>query len=116
MSHQSAAVLHGLPMWPDLLDRVHVIRPRAGGGRRGRLVHVHPAPLGDGDVVEMNGMPMTSLARTVADCARTLSNTGGVGVGDAALRAGLAPGQLAQQLEVATGRPGVPAARRTVAF
>lgn len=116
VSHQSAAVLHGLPMWADLLDRVHVIRPRVGGGRRGTVVHVHPAPLGDGDIIELNGMPVTSLARTVADCARTLSFTCGVGVGDAALRAGLTPDELAVQLEVATGRPGVPAARRTAAF
>lgn len=116
VSHQSAAVLHGLPMWPDLLDRVHVIRPRAGGGRRGAVVHVHPAPLADGDVVELNGVPVTSLARTVADCARTLSFIRGVGLGDAALRAGLTPDELARQLEVAAGRPGVPAARRTAAF
>jgi predicted transcriptional regulator of viral defense system len=25
VSHQSAAVLHGLPAWPDLLSQVHVI-------------------------------------------------------------------------------------------
>ena len=116
VSHQSAAVLHGLPMWPDLLDHVHVIRSRAGGGRRGTLVHVHPAPLNDADVVELDGMAVTSLARTVADCARTLSFTRGVGVGDAALRAGLTPGELVRQLDVATGRPGVPGARRTAAF
>lgn len=116
VSHQSAAVLHGLPMWPDLLDRVHVIRPRAGGGRRGALVHVHPAPLADGDVVELDGMPVTSLARTVADCARTLSFSRGVGLGDAALRAGVEVAELDRQLLAATGRPGVPGARRTVAF
>jgi hypothetical protein len=116
LSHTSAALLHGLPHWDNLLGRVHVIRPRATGGRRGRLVHVHPAALVAGDVVDLDGYRTTSLARTVADCARTLPYVQGVSLGDAALRFGLGREDLAEVL----GRPGTPhgnqRARRVAAF
>jgi hypothetical protein len=41
VSHVSAAVVHGLPVWNLPLGLVHVTRSRATGGRRGRIVHVH---------------------------------------------------------------------------
>jgi hypothetical protein len=34
ISHGSAAVLHGLPTWPNAIDRVHVTRNRNSGGNR----------------------------------------------------------------------------------
>jgi hypothetical protein len=36
VSHASAALLHGLPDWPLMLDQVHVTRRRRCEGRRGR--------------------------------------------------------------------------------
>ncbi|MFF2111971.1 hypothetical protein [Rhodococcus koreensis] len=47
LSHQSAAVVYGLPLWRTALDRVHVTRNRRGGGRVKRRVTVHCAPIGD---------------------------------------------------------------------
>ena len=41
ISHVSAAVLHGWPVWSVPLRRVHVTRDRASGGRRGVQVHLH---------------------------------------------------------------------------
>jgi predicted transcriptional regulator of viral defense system len=32
LSHGSAAVLHGLPVWPAAVEWVHVTRSRRGGG------------------------------------------------------------------------------------
>lgn len=116
VSHQSAAVLHGYPSWPDQLGQVHVTRGRPNGGRRGRLVHVHPAPLDPADVFELFQIRVTSPARTVLDLARTTSFSRAVGVGDAALRAGTPPTDLAQQLWAAAGRSGVARARRVLAF
>lgn len=34
ISHVSAAVLHGLPVWNDDLERVHLTRSGPGGGNR----------------------------------------------------------------------------------
>jgi predicted transcriptional regulator of viral defense system len=69
-SHASAAALHGLPTWGVRLDRVHVTRARRNGGRAGRRVHVHSAPLDPEDVDLVGGVPVTSVARTVVDLAR----------------------------------------------
>ena len=65
ISHVSAAVQHGLPIWNVPLDRVHTSRPRrSGGGLRTRRLHVHTAPLGPEDVTEVSGIVVTSLVRT----------------------------------------------------
>jgi len=116
VSHTSAALLHGLPWWSDTLTRVHVTRSRTGGGRRDPLVHVHPALLEPGDRVELDGLTVTSLARTTADCLRVLPYRRGVALGDAALRLGLRRDELAEQLHRAARRVGVSRARRAAAF
>jgi len=45
ISHGSAAVLHGLPFWPEAVQRVHLTRNRSSGAKRRRLVEVHAAGL-----------------------------------------------------------------------
>lgn len=123
VSHMSAAVLHGLPLWHDQLDRVQVVRDRPGGGRARRYVIVRGMPLSAEDVVLVDGFPTTSLARTVVDLACQLPLRRSVGIGDAALRllAETDPlrnlqTELATTLDRAARRPGVPRARRAVAF
>ena len=116
VSHQSGALLHELPWWSDSCSRVHVTRSKPSGGRRDPLVHVHPALLEPCDQVVIDGMPVTSLARTVADCLRTLPYPRAVAVADAALRKGLGREELASQLRRASRRAGVGRARRAAAF
>lgn len=116
VSHTSSALLHGLPWWADTLSRVHVTRSRTGGGRRDPLVHVHPALLEPGDRTEIGGTPVTSLARTTADCLRTLPYRRAVPLGDAALRLGLRRADLAEQLRRASRRSGVGRARQAADF
>jgi hypothetical protein len=117
ISHTSAAVLHGLPLWGVGLHRVHVTRARASGGRRGRIVHVHTAPLEADEIALVDGVAVTSVARTVVDVARTVPFEQGVVVLDAALALDMVEGeQLAEALLRARGWPGCPAARRAVAF
>lgn len=115
VSHVSAAVLHGLPVWDVRLEQVQVTRRNGRGKRRGH-VHVHVAPLTDDEIVRVHGLPVTSLARTVVDLSRTLAIAHAVAAGDAALRAGLADDELSTVLGLAQGRPGVHAARRAVAM
>ena len=70
VSHVSAAVIHGLPVWGVPLARVHVTRARRRGARAGPAVHVHSAPL-DSEELTIAGGSVTSPARTVVDLART---------------------------------------------
>ena len=116
VSHTSAALLRGLPWWGSTVERVHVTRSRNSSGRKDARVHVHPGPLGDEDRGEVDGLPITSLARTTADCLRTLPFRYAVAVADAALRLGLGRSELDDQLARATGRTGVGQARRAAAF
>ncbi|QCQ91864.1 hypothetical protein [Rhodococcus sp. SGAir0479] len=116
VSHQSAAVLHGLALWRIPLDRVHVTRERTGGGRRTRHLHSHSAPLPAGDVVELDGIRVTAVARTVADLCRTAPFEQAVVVGDSASANGLSRAAIGDALAYAAGRPGHPAARRALAF
>ncbi len=121
-SHVSAAVVHGLPTWGLALDRAHVTFARRTGGRRDSRLHVHTAPLHPDDVVVVDGLAATSPARTVVDVARCARFEPAVAVVDAALR--IEPGssplvtraELDAALRRAKGWPGVPAARRVVAF
>jgi hypothetical protein len=116
VSHVSAAVLHGLPVWNNDLEYVHVTRARTGGGRRRGPVHLHPAPLPDTEVVVTEGLRVTTLARTVVDVARLLPFERAVTTGDAALRAGLSQDELSAVMAGSRRRPGVAAARRAVLF
>ncbi|TQM15250.1 hypothetical protein [Pseudonocardia kunmingensis] len=123
-SHASAAVLHRLPTWGMRLQRVHVTRNWRTGGRTGRGLHLHTAPLHPDDIDLVDGLPVTSVARTVVDLARTLPFEAALVVADAALHALINdPEQLAalrtalaEVLARAAGWRGCPAARRVVAF
>jgi hypothetical protein len=114
VSHMSAAVLHELPLWNAELGRVHLIRDRANGGHVDDLVHLHVMPLAPGDVTEIDGIAVTTLARTVCDLARSLSSFKAVPIGDAALARGLSPVELTEVLARCRGWRGVVRARRTV--
>lgn len=123
LSHMSAALLHGLPVWRDQLSCVQVIRNREGGGRSRRYVVVRGLPLADEDVVVVDGVATTSLARTVVDLACQLPVRRAVAIGDAALRQTLIAeperdlrGEIEATLMRAVRRPGVPAARRAIGF
>jgi hypothetical protein len=116
VSHASAAVLHGLPVWSKAIDRVHVTRNGSGGGKRRSLVHVHASPLGGGDVTSIGSIPVTSLARTVLDLCRTLPFEQAVAAGDHALRLGLLATALEEAMTLLEGWPGTRQARRAIAF
>jgi len=117
VSHASAALLHGLPTWRTPLTRVQVTRPRRSGGRRDPLLHMRTAPLLPAEIVTVEGVPVTSVARTVVDLARTHCFESGVVTTDAALALGLATAEgLESMLARCKGWPGSPKARRTIAF
>ncbi|MCW2721515.1 MAG: hypothetical protein JWR81_5337 [Pseudonocardia sp.] len=116
-SHASAAVLHGLPLWRTALDRVHVTKDRRSGGRRTSLLHVHVAALDGDEIVEVDGVAVTSVARTVADLARSESFEQALVPADAALHRHLVvPDDLTDAVGRGAHRSGTPRARRVIAF
>lgn len=73
VSHQSAMVLHGLPIWGLDLGCVHVTRVdgRSGGVVAG--VQHHLGVLTDADLTVVHGRLATSVARAVLESACTTS-------------------------------------------
>lgn len=117
ISHVSAAVLYGLPIWNLPLGRVHTTRPRRTGALRTGRLQVHTAPLDADEITEVDGTPVTSVVRTLLDIARTVGFEQAVVIVDAALHRHLV---TPDDLRAALGRiarwRGAPAARRVVEF
>jgi hypothetical protein len=117
LSHLSAAVVHGLPLWSVQLDRVHVTRSRVSGARRSGVVHLHAAALDPDEVTVVGELPVTSVARTVVDLGRLLSFERALVPTDGALHRGLtSPDELLEILGRRPRRPRNAAARRVVTF
>ncbi|SDC56220.1 type IV toxin-antitoxin system AbiEi family antitoxin domain-containing protein [Microbacterium enclense] len=86
ISHLSAAVLHGLPLYRFSDGPVHTTVPRASHPPSGRAVRRHTGALGAADVVIVDGLLCTSLERTVFDIACTQPREAALSCADAALR------------------------------
>lgn len=126
-THESAAVVWGLPLYRMGAVPVQV---RVEGNRHSRSVAGvvrRDMRVADADIVEVDGIRVTSLRRTVFDIARTASLETAVGCADAALRraAGVGHGVDAELTEqwradalelAAAGLRGVRQARRVIAF
>ena len=95
-SHAAAVVLLGYPWigpWPDRVDATAI-------GERGRsttLMRLHAGPLED--VASMDGLLITSIARTVIDVARHWPLETSVALADAVLAGRLADGSLVAPLD-----------------
>ncbi|WP_402463742.1 hypothetical protein [Isoptericola aurantiacus] len=87
-SHDTAAVLLGLPVW-RLPDPVHLTQHYRASSRAARDLRRHVLPVADHHRDLALGLPVTTLERTVADCVTTLPALDGLVIADAALRSGL---------------------------
>lgn len=85
-ARESAAVLWGLPLYRWVPRAVHTVIEGRGHSRTLAGIARHDIALGPDDVVELHGMRVTSLARTVFDTARSLLAEAAVAIADAALR------------------------------
>jgi hypothetical protein len=88
ISHQSAALVHGI----DLLDGdLSYVTISSHSGRRGvrHGVHRYVVPLPDSHLTWRFSLPVTTPARTVVDLARTGTFAAGVVAADSALHQGL---------------------------
>lgn len=113
-SHTTAALLWDLPTWGSP-SRIHVTSPTRSSVRRGAPVARHVTVVPGGQRTQVGGLPVTTLPRTVADCAMTSSPTEGLVIVDAALRAGLDLAEVSALLEERVGCRGVRLARELLA-
>lgn len=127
VSHESAAVLHGLALARDP-DLVSVTREGPVSSRVEAGVRHSRGTLAEGDVVEVRGLAVTSLARTAFDVARQAAidvpaplgptrpvdgpDFRGLVTADAALGAGAARSELREVLERCRDWPGSRGAAR----
>ena len=116
VSHVSAAALWNLPLVGADLTRVHLTLPTATRtGRIGPERHDHTARLDLDEIAVVDGIRVTSAARTLVDLARSGAPSTAVVCADAALqRALITSDELATSVARAKGRPGVNRARRTL--
>ena len=92
-SHVSAALLWGLPLWTVPVE-VHVYQACRPGNGRDTSVRRHLGALDAATVAAVAGLPVTTLARTAVDCARSMSPLAGLVVMDGVLRAGIPRDEL----------------------
>jgi hypothetical protein len=86
MSHASAAVLWGLPLYAMRLARVHMTTATPKRISSAPDVFRHVAPLPASDVTVRGGIRCTSVSRTVFDLIRSLPVAAAVAAADAAER------------------------------
>lgn len=116
-SHGTAAVLWGCSMRtiPTAVDVTSTVRRRAGDhGRHGVRDHLFMESPRLADVSDHLELPVTSLARTLVDCAASLPAPDGLVVADSGMRAGADPAEVRRMLEARAGCRGVRKARRVL--
>ena len=129
VSHDSAGVLAGFPLYRHTPSAVHLLTPegRRGSSRTGLQHHADLLPAGD--ITVINGIRCTTLDRTVFDVVRTLSMEAAVAVADVALRREAMRGseyderaaegwreRMLQRCEAARGGRGVRQAEAAIRF
>jgi hypothetical protein len=114
VSHGSAATILGIPQRRTLVGpprlTVHVPASTTAGGIRGRYL----APVPAEHRILVDGVPLTSGARTVADLCRTRDERSAVVVADAGLRLGLSREEILAVLAYCRRWPYVADARMTI--
>lgn len=104
-SHETAAMLHGLRLWRPP-GTTHVVQTYRRSGRAAGDLRRHLMVLLPEDREVRDGLPVTTLARTVADCARSMHPLEALVLADDALARGLDPEESRSVLAVARRRNG----------
>ena len=94
LSHDSAALLHGMPILLGDPELVHITRFGALGGRTRHGVKHHQAPYRPDQLVEIDGVWVLDRARTAVDIAREHGERHGLVACDSARRLGVPQADL----------------------
>jgi len=111
----SAAILHGFARLGQPAKRVRLYRAK-GGPWRDHQIAVLTCGLPPAHLTEVDGVPVTTGARTVVDLARWVSFRGGVVVADSALRTGVGRHEMQRVARDCARWPGVRKARQVIEF
>ena len=108
LSHTSALGEWDVPIWDMNLDDVHLTRVDKLAGRREAGVIQHLGVLRDDDVVDLNGIRVTSATRTALDCATIMDTEHSLTVvNDLLYRKLTSVEELAEGQEFMTKWPGL---------
>lgn len=115
LSHQSAGVMHRVELWNTPLDVVHMTRNRSHGGRKSDRRHVHSCALHPDDVTEIDGLRVTSIARTILDLTRSIPFEQAIVAGDNALHTlNVTSADLEKAIAAVPSHPGNRRSRRVL--
>ncbi|MFI6426423.1 hypothetical protein [Promicromonospora sp. NPDC050880] len=112
-SHTTAALLLGCRVW-TVPDATHVYQGYRASGRSAKDVVRHRGEVPPADVVLVDDLPVTSLDRTVVDCALALHPLEALVIADSALSLGADRQALLQMIDARAGQRGVQRARSVV--
>ena len=114
MSHDSAALVHGIEILAARPELVHITRHGVLGSRTKHGVKHHKAPHLPSQLMEIGGIWVLDQARTVVDIGREHGRRHGVPAADSYLRHGFSRSDLWAALEPMRNWPGVTEARASV--
>ena len=114
-SHESAAVIWGLPLWREP-EHVQVRQPGHASSQRDRSVARHRGFVDAARLTSVGGLAVTDLVQTAVDCACALRPLEGLVVADGALRAGADREEALALLDDLTGHRGIRRARGIIAL
>jgi predicted transcriptional regulator of viral defense system len=109
-SHATAALLLGCLVW-TVPDTTHIYQRYRASGRSAKDITRHRGKLPPDDVTTVDGLPVTSLARTVVDCALALHPLEALVIADSALASGVKREDLLKMLDGRSGQRGIRRAR-----
>jgi len=116
VSHHSALVMHGVPVWRADLAEVQLTRTSGRSELKAGVRH-HRGVLDLRDTTEMDGRAVTSIARALVETAGRSSFEAAVVSADAALRRpDVDPEELRRLIAVTENWPGGPTIRSALAF
>ncbi len=114
LSHDSAALMLGMPVLLGEPELVHVTRWLVLGGRTTTGVKHHRAPMAPCQIEEVDDIPVLDAARTAVDIAREHGERHGLVACDSALRRGVPRAGLWAAVAPMVCWPGVTVVRRCI--
>ena len=106
ISHASAALMHGL--WLSALpNQVHITQWAKPNGRGAADIRRHSGALRYDDVTAVDGIGVTTIHRTIIDCARTMHPRDALVVADSGIRALTRPDREREHRQESNGRIAV---------
>lgn len=112
-SHTTAALLLGCLVW-TVPDTTHLYQGYRASGRSAKDVSRHRGDVPPDESTQVHGLPVTSLARTVVDCALALRPLEALVVTDSAFAMGVERQAVLPLLDARAGQRGIQRARLVI--